>query len=179
MRLVLALSFLFITFSAFAQTNVRTNPLQLLLGVWNADVDFKIHRRWTLGPTVQLIDRKIEDYEVKAYGIGIRGNYYLNGEVYKQGWYLGPSLSWLSIEVADKDTVLAPLTGKSTGFALSAIFGYQWMWEKFNINLGVGPVLYTLSEITLEDSSGTIEEDYDDSYAGAGMALEFSLGWKF
>jgi hypothetical protein len=171
--------FLFLSLSVSAQTNVRTNPLQLLIGVLNTDVDFKIHRRWTLGPTLQFIDRKIEDYDVKAYGIGLRANYNLSGEVFHQGWYLGPSLSWLSIEVADKGTVLTPLTGEANGFALTAIFGYQWMWEHFNINLGVGPVVYTLSEIRLEDKSGTIKEEYDDSFAGAGMALEFNVGWKF
>jgi hypothetical protein len=71
------------------------------------------------------------------------------------------------------------LTGEANGFALTALFGYQWVWEKFNINLGLGPVLYTLSEIKLKDKSGNIEEEYDDSYAGAGMAIEFNVGWKF
>lgn len=166
-------------FSGKADVNVRTGPIQLLTQTWNVELDFPISSAWTLGPTLQFVDAEKDGYEVEAFGAGVRGNYYFNGSVFTQGWYFGPSLSYVKVEVVDKDSLVGDLKGSASGVGFIAMFGYQWMWESFNINLGLGPGYVSISEVELEDDSGTVEEDYDDNYSGATLALEFTLGWKF
>ena len=174
--------FLFTSFayikSAQSQVNVRVDPLRTLTGVPSVDVDFAVSSAWSLGPTFSYLNKTIDDFEATAYNLGIRGNYYFNGSVFTQGWYFGPSLSYLSVKVTDKNQVFGDLEGSASGLAFTALGGYQWMWDHFNINLGLGPVFYTLGDVTVKNSDNSYKEDFS-GFSGAGIALEFTLGWKF
>jgi len=163
---------------AKADVNVRVDALSGLMGVANIQVDFGISTAWTLGPTFQYRNRTVDDYESTAYGIGIRENYYLNGNVFTQGWYLGPSVGYIRATVKRDDSVHGDIEGSASGIAATFLAGYQWMWESFNMNLGAGPVYYTIGNVKVENGDGTYDEEYK-GYSGLGIALEFSLGWKF
>lgn len=160
--------------TAQADTNIRVGAIGLVAGVIDVTADFNVGDSWTLGPSIQYLNRSIGDFEASAFGLGVRGNYYFGRSAFTQGWYLGPSLSYMNVEVEDKDSG-ANATG--SGLTISAIGGYQWMWDSFNINLGLGPVYYAMGEVEVEDSFG--EKQSFDSYNGLGLALELTLGWKF
>lgn len=170
--------FLVIGFSPVskADVNVRVDPLSALIGLFSVDVDIPISQAWTLGPTARFMDRTDGDFDVSAYGFGVRANYWFEDAVFTQGWYFGPSVQYVSVSVEDNEST-TNLKGDATGVALIGIFGYQWMWESFNINLGIGPAYYSISKITAKDNQGNSDEY--KGYNGAGLSLEFSLGWKF
>ncbi len=162
---------------ASADVNVRLDPLGPLVGSYGVDVDFPVSSSWTLGPALRYLHRKDGDFDVSGYGLGIRGNYWFNGNVFTQGWYFGPLLQYIGVSVEDKHDDY-DLEGSANGAGLTAFFGYQWMWESFNINLGAGPALYTVNNVKVEDKDADEKRNYR-GYSGAGLALEFTLGWKF
>lgn len=168
---LLVLIFL-IPFQSFADVNVRTFPFQLV----NLIVDIPVSRNWTLGPQLLYSSSEDDGYSVDARAFGLRANYWFNEDVFTQGWYLGPGISYASVEVEDDESG-SELTGKASGLSLSVLGGYHWMWESFNIMLGIGPAYYSIGEVTIEDDFGN-EESYA-GYEGLGIALEFTLGWKF
>jgi hypothetical protein len=159
-----------------ADVNVRLDPIGPLIGQYGVDVDFPISSAWTLGPSLKYLNREDGDFDVSGYSVGVRGNYWFNGEVLTQGWYFGPLLQYIGVSVEDNSDG-SDLEGSANGAGLTAFFGYQWMWESFNINLGAGPALYTVNDIEVDDGDGN-KEEYR-GYSGVGLALEFSLGWKF
>lgn len=162
--------------NAQAETNIRVSPLSVLVGVIDVEVDFKIADAWTLGPQLSLVSRTDGTYDVSGYKVGVRGNYWFNGAALSQGWYFGPSVSLVSINVKDSSPS-SSLEGDATALGLVGIFGYQWMWESFNINLGAGPALISIDDVTITDSSGN-KTKYDAN-GGVNLAIEFNLGWKF
>lgn len=163
---------------AMAEVNLRVDPLGALIGAANVQLDIGVSNSWTLGPTLQYLNRSIDDYDATAYGVGVRANYYFSRPVFTQGWYLGPSVSYVNAKVTEDDSLFGELEGTGSGLAFTLIGGYQWMWESFNINLGAGPVVTTIGDITVENSNGTYKEKTDGIDAG-GLAIEFTLGWKF
>ncbi|HXH29444.1 MAG TPA: hypothetical protein VNJ01_01405 [Bacteriovoracaceae bacterium] len=169
--------FLLLSTGAWAETNVRVSPLGLLIGSADVEVDFKISPSVTLGPTFQFLSLDSEGFDVSAYSVGIRSNIFLNGEVFKSGWYVGPVAKYINVKVEDTDNSSSNLEGSASGLMVAVILGYQWMWESFNINLGVGPGHSFIDEIRVTDNAG-----YDETYEGSGgfvLPIEFMLGWKF
>ncbi len=158
-------------------TNIRIEPLSLLVGTLAVQADFGISPHWTLGPSVRYLKRTIGDFDATAYSAGIRGNYYFDREVMTQGWYLSPELSLMRVSVVENDNNGPDAEASATGFAITGLGGYQWMWENFNIMLGIGPVFYGLGDIETKDSSGNKETF--SGFSTVGLALDFSLGWKF
>lgn len=162
--------------SAFAETNIRLSPLSPLAGVIDVEVDFKVSEAWSFGPQLSILNTFNGGYDISGYKVGARANYFFSGAVFTQGWYFGPSISVLSVNVKDNRDILK-YEGDASGINFNALFGYQWMWESFNINLGGGPSYFSLGEIKTKDNSGNTE-NYD-GFSGVGLALEFMLGWKF
>jgi hypothetical protein len=163
--------------TAKADVNVRVDALGALAGIANLHVDFGLGNAWSLGPSVQYINQSVDDFEANATSVGVRANYFFNGKIFTQGWYLGPSINWMSVKVEDNDPSLGKLEGSANGMAFTVLGGYQWMWESFNINLGIGPVYYTLGSIKAKSDRGFSEEF--SGYDGMGISSEFTLGWKF
>lgn len=176
MKKLLAILMFAFCLTAQAEINVRVSPLGLLTGYLGAEVDIPVSSAWTLGPELKFLSTSDGDYDVTGYSLGIRGNYWFNGSVFTQGWYFGPLLQMIGVKVED-DSGTTNLKGDATGVGATGFFGYQWMWQTFNINLGAGPALYTVNKVTVKDSNGN-RETYS-GYSGLGLALEFTLGWKF
>ncbi len=169
--------FTLLTFStAYANTNIRLSPLSPLAGVIDVEVDFKISEAWSFGPQMSILSTDDGNYDVTGYKLGARANYFFNGSVFTQGWYFGPSVSIISVNVKE-NLATSNYEGDATGIGFVGMFGYQWMWESFNINLGGGPSFVSVNEITIKDNAGN-KKKYD-GFSGAGLAIEFMLGWKF
>lgn len=163
---------------ARAETNLRLAPVSLLAGMLDVEADFAVSSAWTLGPSFRYLNREIDGFDARAYGIGIRGNYYFNGSVFTQGWYLGPSLHYVNASVEKDYPTYGELEGSASGLGMTVLAGYQWMWESFNINLGGGFSYFTVGDIKVKSSDGTINERFS-GYDSLQLALEFTLGWKF
>lgn len=165
--------------SSTAEVNLRVAPLSTLLGMFDFSLDVPIAPAWTLGPEIVYWDAEYSSVDVMAYAVGLRANYYFAGEVFAQGWYLGPSVQYLSVEVEDDDPFFGKLSAETTAISGSTVVGYHWMWDSFNIKLGGGLSVYSSSDIELKDQNGVIRDNYDDSFSGAQFVAEFTLGYVF
>lgn len=185
-------SMMLISSSSFAATaksmNVRVNPLAMLIGVVNADIDFGITDGITLGPSLSMLSAKsgvsgtgitTSETKISAYSIGARANFYFSGVSFTDGWYFGPSASYLPVSVTETEGTDS-YSASMGAFSVSALLGYQWMWETFNINLGLGAGYYsTSSSVTATTSSGKSTTVAVPSFSGVAPSLEFSLGYAF
>ncbi len=160
-----------------AQTNFKFSPLSLLIGVIDLQVDLTVSESWSVGPAFMYLNREIGDFDTKAWSLGIRGNYYLNRKVFTQGWYLGPQLSYLGVNVRGKDVLGGNIEANSTGAATTLYFGYHWFWETFNMSLGAGPVYYTMGKIKVK-SENAPDESFN-AFDGVRLALEYMIAWRF
>jgi hypothetical protein len=160
----------------------RVNPIGLIGGSIDANLDFRISQDWTVGVQGIYLHVKLDpssiftsDYNITAYGFGTRANYFFNG-AFKDGWYFGPSLEYLSVGIKTGDAA-GPASGTASGLMASALVGYGWFWDGFNLMLGGGyaAVLGT-SSITIKDSVGN-EETITANLSG--LTYELSIGWTF
>lgn len=161
-------------------TNVRVSPLSMLVGYINAEVDFGLGENFTLGPSLGYWSLSSGVLKLSATNIGVRGNYYLSGKRISDGWFLGPTLTYLSVSL--KETILGvEYTASSSAFAIGAVFGYQWVWESgFNMNLAVGGGYYSTGSTTvLTSASGATKTENTPGISGTVPALEFTLGYAF
>ena len=158
-----------------ADVNLRVDPLQLFYNNLNLDLDLPINDKWTLGPTLDYQNRSEDDWDINEYHIGMRGNYWFNKNIFSQGWYLGPSISYINIE-AENDNDGFDSSGKSSGLEITVMSGYQGMWESFNINLGLGPFFHAVKEIEVKNDQG---EKHEYGGHSIGLVAELTLGWKF
>lgn len=160
----------------------RVNPIGLIGGSVDANFDFKIARDWTVGPQGIYLHAQLSptgifnsNYDVTAFGFGVRANWFTNG-AFKDGFYFGPSLEYLSVSVKTADA-LGPATGTASGFMASALIGYGWFWNGFNTMLGVGyGSVLGPSSITIKDQAGNGETI---SANLSGLTYELSVGWAF
>lgn len=177
--LVVALIVMFSS-KAYSEVNLRVGALGVFTGNYQLTLDVPISSAWTLGPTGSIVDSKSGGYDVTGYSFGVRGNYYFNKKVFSQGWYFGPSVTFAKVEVdRDYGGSIGKITGDASGVSFTGLFGYQWMWESFNINLGIGPNYVSISELKVTNEQNNYEEDYSGDYTGFGLGAEFTVGWKF
>lgn len=159
---------------AMAQsTNIRVNPLGLLIGMLNADVDFKVGETFTIGPRLGYFSVKAGEVKASAFAIGARANIYVTGAAFTDGWYVGPSFTYSRVSFKD-----GTQEGSGGSIAIAAVGGYQWVWPSgFNMNLGLGPQYLTLPD-TVKDDDGN---SFNVSTLNSGIlpAIEFTIGAAF
>jgi len=162
--------------------NFRFHPLGLLIGLVGVELDFAINENWTLGPELgywhwrENSDSDPDFRNLKAVSVGARANWFNSG-LYKDGWYVGPSANYVSVEAEFYDVDDSVLTAKASGLSLSVLAGYGWFWQSFNQMLGIGATARLGdTEVEVKDSNG---EKKDIDVPGAGIALEYTLGWTF
>ena len=162
--------------------NFRVNPIGLVAGGIDANFDFRITENMTLGPQGIYLHATLSpsgifnsDYDITAYGFGARANWFFNG-VFKDGFYFGPSVEYLTVTLKTTD-VFGAATGTASGVMASGLIGYGWFWENFNIMLGGGYAsVFGTSGITIKDSVGNQETITANL---SGLTYELSAGWAF
>lgn len=161
--------------------NFRFNPVFLLVGMVDLNLDYKIHPNWTLGPEVSYWNYKdthtegYYDMRLIRYSVGARANWFKSG-VYNSSFYIAPALNYVHAKAKTLDTS-TPAEGTAEGLVATAIFGYSWFWDSFNMMLGGGlNVTVGDGKVKVTDSSGRTTESRLDGY---GLAFEYSLGWTF
>lgn len=155
--------------------NIRTQPLSLVLGIINAQVDYAISDNITIGPNFSSGSMSLLNYNVSVSGFGIEANYYFN-QVFNDGWYLNGGYGSTSASVKYNSSIFGDIEGKATAAGIVIGGGYHWFWENFNLNLGLTTLLSSTVKVELKDSTGTTQDSYSYT-SGAGLA--FAMGYAF
>lgn len=171
---------IFISASSFAnkktRNNLRVSPITPFLGFLNIELDMPIHKRWTVGPSIIFKGSSSGNTKVSAYALGIRANFYISGKAFRDGWYLGPFAHYVDYEITRKDQAIGDMKGQSGIFSFGSFLGYQWVWDVFNVNLGLGIQSTSESSITLTKDN---QEDTYSSDLGTQMSYEATIGFIF
>jgi hypothetical protein len=160
----------------------RVNPVGLISGGIDANLDFKLTENLTVGPQGIYLHAQLSpsgiytsNYDITAYGFGARANWFFDG-AFKDGWYFGPSFEYLKVTLKTTDAV-GPATGSASGMLASGIIGYGWFWDNFNLMLGGGYAsVLGASSITIKDSAGNQTVITANL---SGLTYELSIGWAF
>ncbi|MBX9767288.1 MAG: DUF3575 domain-containing protein [Bdellovibrionales bacterium] len=159
--------------------NVRVAPLALLVNYLNVDVDFPVNADWSIGPTVTYRSFS-ESYagfssniSTSVLGLGARATWFENG-VFQQGWYVSPIAQYISASAKSGSA------SASVGvFGLTAVGGYHWFWDNFNLNLGAGfSAVLGGSRIKVTDSTTTTSTEVNMQSSG-GLAIDFMIAYLF
>ncbi|MBY0384866.1 hypothetical protein K2X05_06875, partial [bacterium] len=140
--------------------NARFGPIGLILGSINADFDFTMNDQWTLGPSLNFVSYDgdnvgtLTGIDISGFAIGARGNWYYKG-VGNSSWYVAPSIHYVSVSV-DATGASGPLSADATGAVFSALTGYRWWWDNFNLGLGGGLRFGSLNDVEVTDGASTI-----------------------
>jgi hypothetical protein len=139
--------------------NVRVNPLGLMVGYLNADVDIRVSPRITLGPSGGFF-RTSGSIDWTAYLIGPRANFFLLGDAFQDGAVLGAFGGYW----ASHSKVFSGTPSHENGFFAGSLLGYQWYFSNgINIGIGGGVIYFT----------GNANSSIFSNWRGTG---EFTLG---
>lgn len=158
--------------------NVRANVLPALLGTVSMDVTRKISHRWSVGLTANGGMWDGNPLRYIFYGGGVIGNYFFQGSIYRNSFYVSPSFIYESILIHDKSSSNSETL---SGMAGGVVVGYQWyLANGINLSLGVG-ARYTMvgSEVEIEDNHG-VERKIKVNAAGLTPVFDLAaLGFAF
>lgn len=156
-----------ITSTAFAaadkSTNISTNPLGMLFGSINANVDFKVADRISAGPSFAYSSYTSGSSKATGIGLGANVGFYLSNKTFSDSWVLNLGLDYASVSNS-------ATSAKASGLAIGGTIGYGWFWDGgFNMGLGFGAQYLTLdfSSIGLTSISGVLPR------------ISFTLGYAF
>lgn len=156
----------------------RFNPVMAALGLITVNVDFNLEKGWTLGPEVIYWNLTSTGLKYNGTGVGVRGNYYFSKKFDSDSWYLGASLTHLSLKISESILLFGNVESNASYLRGVALFGYHWAWETFNIHLGAGYGFASVNKFDLKDSAGVTQKTTDKN-ATLGLGAEFSIGWYF
>ena len=173
----------FASVSAFAaegdkSINIEVSPLGLIIGDLSVTVDFRLgDSSWTIGPRASYWNLKFGDVTFKAYGYGVRADYYLGRPALTDGWYLGPFFDYGSFKITKTNVSGSPGEGSRAGTTFGLMVGYHWFWENFNLKLGLGYGFSSITDFSIHYDDGT--SDSYGSHNPGGVVPEFTFGWAF
>jgi len=163
--------------------NVKTAPISYLIGIRNVEVDVKLFDSWTVGPSYYDFKFTFDNNDYEINGWGLRGNYYF-GEALSSGVYLAGMATFSEIEIHDERYVAeldrnVDLKAEASFNVYTALLGYQWHWDYFNISLGAGVGIFTLPS-TVVAVDDDYSYDFDTAFvSGVLPAGEFQMGLAF
>ncbi len=160
----------------------RINPVGIVAGGIDANLDVRIAEDWTVGVQGIYLHLNLSpsgiytsDYNMTAYGFGVRANWFSNGAL-NDGFYFGPSLEYLNLSLKTTDAS-GSASGIASGLMASGLIGYGWFWQHFNILLGGGyGAVLGASGITIQDAAGSKQTITANL---SGLTYELSIGWAF
>jgi hypothetical protein len=154
--------------------NLRFNPIVLLVGVINAELDYKLNDQVTVGPSLAFYSFKTSGVSVGGTNLGIQSRYFFKN-FSDDSWYVTGRGLYSTAE-ATISSLGIDYKGKYAGLLLGFGGGYHWFWDSFNMNLGAG-LLSSQGEIELTDSTGS---KYPTTASpGSSFYLEYTIGWLF
>ncbi len=166
--------------------NFSFEPIVLLVGLVNVNLDMKLNDSWTFGPTFSYWRVSVasgdpvytDKLSLSVFALGARGSWYANG-VFQDGWYVSPVLQYVNAKVS---TISAgqDLSASVSLVELMGLVGYNWFWDSFNMRLGGGINLATgPSKVHVQSSNSTYSNDVSYNPSSVGLAFDFMIGWTF
>lgn len=156
--------------------NVRVSPLGLIGDRYSVALDVKVFDGWTIGPVLNYLNYSAGDLNVKVTGLGVRANFYLGRPAFTDGLIVSPFANYVSVAASDKIASL-PAEASETGGVFGASASYQWLWQNFNLNFGVGAAFSSVSKVTVKSAFDTTRSV--NARAGDGFFFDLSAGWAF
>lgn len=151
-------------------TNLRSSPFLWKSGLANADVDFVVGKKFTLGPSFSMLHSQLLTTELRGFGLSVRGNYYFGASPIVDSWYLGPSIGFSTAKVS-----LGEDEGSTSGLYLGTLLGYQWVWKSgFNVNFAAGVSYYGLASHVDVSRNSQISTPI---YSGVLPTAELTVGY--
>jgi hypothetical protein len=164
--------------------DLRLYPLTVFLGGLSADLDFRLNDQWTLGPSLGYWRFNLDQtsgftssFTATVLRAGVRANWFKNG-TFTSGLYLGPSIDYTMVKVSTSDAS-GTITATGNTLAVTGLVGYGWFWNSFNMMLGAGAALALgPTKIDVSNTNGSSSNSVS-TQSGAGLALEYTIGWTF
>jgi len=159
--------------------NLRLQPLNFALGGLGLDAEIKLFERFSLSATYSSYDFDVTDsntnlyFNIKAVGVGARANWYPSG-AFSDSTYISPLFQSATIDIVDGD-----FSGSTTATSYGILFGRQWMWDNFNLNLAAGYSAIKIEDIQLKTPLGNTKIKNSSDIPAGGFLAEFSLGYAF
>ena len=123
--------------------NLRASPLTTLLGKFAGQVEFKVAKGWTVGPSVSAgfpfswIGGALG---FRTLGGGLKSHYYLSESTFEDSFYLGNEIAVSTIWLDREGTTKKGAESYHWEFLdIGGEFGYQWQFKTgFNLSTGLG-----------------------------------------
>lgn len=141
--------------------NISVNPLGMAFGAVNANVDFKLSDRFTLGPSVAFTSVSSGGTSATGISLGANANLYLSNKAFQDSWILSAGADYASASAGSLS---------ASGLSIGSTIGYGWFWDSgFNIGLGAGIQYISLdyTKLGLTSISGVLPR------------ISFTLGYAF
>lgn len=175
------LSFCVVPF-AQSQVAIKTSPVLFAVGALNAEVGVALGSNlsiaaggltWSGSLDSVETDDSVDFSVTEVHG---RIDYWFSG-AYKQGWYIGGTVSSMTINLKTTQSGVE-FEGDISATGILGQFGYHWQWDSFFIDLGARAGTYNFdSKLEVEADDGSTQEEEIPAISSGG--LEFNIGWVF
>lgn len=147
--------------------NLVFSPISILVGILNAELDFKLNPHWVVGPEFAVVNWSIGSLSLKGSSFGATARYYFH-PVFSDSWYVAGSAESSNLEVKS-----GTASASASGLSVSFKGGYHWFWDSFNLQLGLSFTSLPYGKLEVKESNGSIK----DSYTPVSTGLEFNFGF--
>lgn len=163
---------------------VQVSPLSLLINSVFIEMSTgSSNSAWTMGGEIERTNFDVDLYRIQRNGVAFTPTYFFQGSPFRDSWYWSPRLAYRWGKIKE-DLAIMTIEGNYRAFGTEQNLGYQWHWDNFNINLGLGVALYSIQvdsvqgQIRLFGNSNYSSDDSSTSVAAIPSG-EFKMGWSF
>jgi len=177
----LALCFLFVSFSANAQFEVKINPIGALFQSPDVSVEYIVNDDFGVEGKLGFAwsNNDVLGSEVRSNGLSLAvlGKYYFGPQEGADRFYTGMYGKFRTNNSSSND--VGVLSYNNTRLALGVVFGYKWVGDNgivLDINLGLGRAL--VNNFKFDDPNDEIYEDAL-SLGNFDAISTIALGYRF
>ena len=158
--------------------NLKIDLLSRVVGGTNIELDF-LSGKYSLGPAVYKLDLTISDQKYEADLIGGQISFHADSAD-SDGWMATGKYLSGKFKITYTKSNIAYIWLEPNVSVFFGYFGYQWMWDNFNIQLKLGQSKYDiLTTLNFTASDGSTLSKNIGSYSGTNSSFEFRLGSAF
>lgn len=157
--------------------NIKTAPVSGLIGIANVELDIAVSEHFTVGPSYTGFNFEHSDVDYDADAFGVRANYYFD-KALAGGWLFGLTATYGDFEISKESSGLT-FTATTATRVYTALFGYQAMWDHFNLTFGLGASYFSLPGTVTAVEGVDVLEINTSFLSGVTPNAEFTLGWRF
>ena len=158
--------------------NLKVDLLSRIVGGTNVEFDFLIDKI-SVGTAVYHLDLTLPDWKYEADLVGGQVSFHQDNAD-SDGWMVTGKYLNGKFKITYTKSNLAYIWLEPNVSVFFGYFGYQWMWDNFNIQLKLGQSKYdTETTFNLTASDGSTLSKEIGSYSGTTSSFEFRVGLAF